>query len=345
MSEILSITGTVFALIAVGYAIVRAGVLDKADLAGISRFVVTLALPALIFRALTSRELTEIVDLGYLAAYLLGSLAMLGGGWLWSRRIVGHGAARATFDGMGMSCANSGFVGYPILAIAMPAVAGNALALNMVVETVVVIPLILAMAETATAGGSGPALARRIGLRVAMNPIVIAIAAGVAVSLLPVTLPALVVRSVGFVADSATALSLFVIGGSLVGLPLRAVDLGLLPVLAGKLVLHPLAVAAAFLLILAAGARTGPDLVRAGIVMAAMPPMGIYPLLAASYGEGEFSLARRAGDDGDVVLHHQRAALAARPHGRVKTLSIRLRRKTFCGKINDLQFCPSWTPA
>jgi hypothetical protein len=35
------------------------------------------------------------------------------------------------FQSMGMSCSNSGYVGYPILLVAMPAIASTALALHM----------------------------------------------------------------------------------------------------------------------------------------------------------------------------------------------------------------------
>ena len=45
-----------------------------------------LALPALIFRAVTARDLAEVIDPPYLAAYLGGSLLSLGLGYGLSRR-------------------------------------------------------------------------------------------------------------------------------------------------------------------------------------------------------------------------------------------------------------------
>ena len=72
-----------------------------------------------------------------------------------------------------MSCANSGFMGYPILLIAMPAVADSALALNMIVENLVMIPLILVLAERGRSGGTGLFGPLR---RAATNPIVLALA-------------------------------------------------------------------------------------------------------------------------------------------------------------------------
>ena len=56
--------------------------------------------------------------------------------------------------------------------------------------------------------------------------------------------------------------------------------------MAGKLLAHPLAVAGAFALFGALGFSLDGELVAAGILLAAMPAMGVYPILAAQYGEG-----------------------------------------------------------
>ena len=146
MTAVLAVTGPIFALIGLGYVITRIGLFDAGDLRALGRYVVMLALPALIFRAVTARDLAEVIDPAYLAAYLGGSLLSLAAGYGLSRRAGLDGAA-STFQAMGVSCANSGFMGYPIMLIAMPAVADSALALNMIVENLVIIPLVLVLAE------------------------------------------------------------------------------------------------------------------------------------------------------------------------------------------------------
>ena len=85
MSAILGVTGPVFALIGLGYLVARTGLFQPADFRALGRYVVMLALPALIFRAVTARDLGALVDPAYLAAYLGGSLAVLGLGYRWSR--------------------------------------------------------------------------------------------------------------------------------------------------------------------------------------------------------------------------------------------------------------------
>ena len=55
---------------------------------------------------------------------------------------------------------------------------------------------------------------------------------------------------------------------------------------AGKLVHHPLAVGACFVALGLAGAAVDPVMAAAGVLMAAMPAMGVYPILARQYGQG-----------------------------------------------------------
>ena len=238
-----------------------------------------LALPALIFRAVTTGDLGDL-NLPYLVAYLAGSLATLGVGYGLGRRSGLDGAA-ASFQAMGMSCANSGFIGYPALLLAMPALADRALAMNVIVENLLVLPLILLLAEAGRGGSRAQVLTR-----VAASPILIGLVAGLAVALSGVVLPEAIDRAVDLVARSSTAVSLLVIGGTLVGIPRVTRAARIAPIVAGKLLLHPLAVAAAFALLAGAGDAVDPDLARAGILMAAMPAMGVYTVLAAQYGEG-----------------------------------------------------------
>jgi malonate transporter and related proteins len=249
--------------------------------------VVSFALPALVFRAVSSREISEIINIGYLGGYLYGSLIMFLGGYLWSRRIAGLKPIECTFQGMGVSCANSGFIGYPIVLMAMPAVASTALALNMIVENLVIIPLILIMAEHASGGTvRGIKLAKQISQRVIKNPIIIALIAGLIVSILKIKLPEIITEPVNIIASSSAALSLVVIGGTLAGLHLSSINSQIMGMVTGKLLLHPLAVWLGIVLLAMAGFSIADEQLRtAAILIAATPAMGIYPILAQRYGQ------------------------------------------------------------
>ncbi|SFY45901.1 hypothetical protein SAMN04244548_05407 [Paracoccus pantotrophus] len=287
MLGILSVTGVAFALIVLGYVAVRLSALSELDMGALGRFVISFALPALIFRAMAERDLGEIFDIGYLAAYLAGSLWVFAAGYWWSRQMSRLTPIESTFQGMGMCCANSGFIGYPILLMALPKVASTALTLALIVENLFLIPLMLIMAERADrATERGRKIARQIAAKLLRNPIIGAIVLGLFVSLFQLEVPPVIAKSVDLLALSSTAIALVVIGGTLPKLSLQAPHPRVVPVVVGKLILHPLAVGLGLVVTTVAGfSVVDPQLADAAIIIAAMPTMGIYPILAQRYGQ------------------------------------------------------------
>ena len=292
MLDILAVTSPIYLIIALGFGLTRGGLFAKPDMRVFGKFVINLALPALVFKALSQRQFGEIFNGGYLLAYLVGSLTVLGLGYFWSSRVRGLSPTTSTFCAMGMACSNSGFVGYPILLLTLAPVAGVVLALNMLVENLVVIPLLLVLAERGR-GSSNPwhALAQSL-IKLAQNPLFIALPAGMAVSLSGLKLPAPVAQTISMFSAASGALSLFVIGGALVGLPLAGMGQRVWPIVLGKLLLHPLLVGLCILSLPMLGvAPLSPDLRSAAVLMAAMPMMGIYATLAQAYGQEDFAAA------------------------------------------------------
>lgn len=291
MLEILAITGPIYITIGVGFLATRFGLFTKADMRVFGKFVINLALPALLFNALAQRQIGEILNASYMLAYFAGTLAVIALGYFWCRRGARLNPTISTVYVMGMSCPNSGFVGYPILLLTLAPVAGVALALNMIVENIIVLPLLLALAERGH-GSTGP-WQRLIGpalKRLATNPMIIGVVAGFAASLLGGKMPDPIARSVSMFASASSAISLFVIGGTLVGLPMQGMGSRVAPIVAGKLLFHPLAVLLAlFILPLLGLPALDPSLRMAVVLLAAMPMMSIYPILAQSYGGEDFS--------------------------------------------------------
>ena len=292
MLEILAITGPIYAIVAVGYLCTRAGLFERADMRVFGKYVVNLALPALLFNALSQRSLAEVLNPVFVAAYALGSVAVLLAGILWARR-SGKPLSAAAIAGMGMSCPNSGFIGFPLVAqLFGPATAGVGLALAMVVENFLTLPLALAIAESGGGEGGGVRRALLRSLRgVLRNPMIHGIVLGFLCALAGWHPPEPVARTINLFATACGSLSLFVIGGSLVGIRTQGLlrDVGAIAV--GKLLLHPLAVLAAVLL-LPPMAR---ELQVAVVVMAAVPMLGIYPILAQKYGHDSDAAAAQLG--------------------------------------------------
>jgi predicted permease len=286
---ILGITGPIYLAMALGYATTRRGLFEKADMRSYGKFVIQIALPALLFNALSQRSVGEVLNLRYLAAYALGSLLTVALGLLWARRVQGHGLNFSAIMTMGMACPNSGFVGYPIMVLTFGSVAGVALALNMIVENLLIIPLLMALADS-DAGESirWHERLQQTLLGLLRNPMIWGIVGGFLFSLSGLQMPAPLARTVSLFAQASGALSLFVIGGSLVGLNARGMTGAVSQIALGKLIVHPLCMLLVLMWLVPIG---DPALRAMALLTGALPMMGIYTILAQRHGHEATSAA------------------------------------------------------
>ena len=81
MPDILAITGPIYLSLALGWLSTRAGLFERADMRVLGRFVLYLALPALLFEAVSRRPLGSILEWRYMAVFALGGLATLALGY------------------------------------------------------------------------------------------------------------------------------------------------------------------------------------------------------------------------------------------------------------------------
>jgi predicted permease len=287
MPDVLAITGPIYLTILVGYLAVRSGAFSPNAVSALGTLTVDFALPAMIFGSLAERRIGEVLSVTYLAGYAVASMVLGALVFLLARHAGKRDASASACYAMGSVSSNSAFIGFPVLLVAVPTVAGTALAINIIVENLMVMPLFLLLAEggrDSTAGGL--VLVGRSVRRVLSRPLIIALLAGVVVSLLELDIPPVVTRTVDLIGRASGFLSLFFVGGTLacihLGRLLREVS-GLAVV---KLVLHPLAV----WLTLTALSMTGlgtlePEMRLAAVLMAAMPVMSMYPVIAQRFGQ------------------------------------------------------------
>lgn len=288
MLDILGITAPIFLLIGIGFAAVRSGYFDKTGLSALGAFVIQLTLPVLMFRALSQRSLAEVLNARYLAVYAVGSVTTLILGLTWARYARKQRLDAAAVQAMGMASANSVFIGYPIALQLLGPIASLALALTLMVENLLMLPLCFALADC---GGNREehffrAFVRALaGLR--RNPIILAIVAGLVCASFSLQLPVSAAKALDMLAAASAATSLFFIGGSLVGIRLRAWLGDVSAVAVGKLLLHPLLVGAAAWLLMPAE----PALAMAAVLIASAPMFSIYPILGQKYGLQGFCAA------------------------------------------------------
>ena len=294
MLAILSITFPIYVIIALGYACVRKGVFQPSAMPVFGGYVMNIALPALLFNAVATRDVSDVFNLTYMAVFLAGALATILIAFL-AFTLLGTAPTRRAVAIMGTTCPNSGFVGYPVMLLTFPALAGQILALNMLVENFVIIPICLAIMEASKAEDAH--ILRKIGnilWGVLKRPMVLALIAGLLVSLSGLEMPEPLTRIFTMLAASASALALFVIGGGLVGAPLKGNWAVSVQIVLGKLLLHPAMVALALLAVPYVGLPAlDADLAKAVVISAAIPMFSIYALFARELGhEGMASIAQ-----------------------------------------------------
>lgn len=280
--QTLAITVPVYLLMALGYAAGRFRLFSRDDFRVLGSFVARFALPALVFTALSRQPVARIADARFIADYAVGSLVVLAIGIGWGYFRQRKRLTLSAMSGFGMASSNSGYIGYPIVALmAGPETAAVALALCMLVENLFVIPASLVLAESGVAKeGAWHHVLLQAFLRFARTPLFGGIVAGFAVALFEVPVPEPLGKAINLLALGSTATALFVVGGSLVGLEVKGMRWDASAIAAGKLVLHPLAVGIMVYL----WPPADPALRVAAVVIAGVPMLSIYPILAQKFG-------------------------------------------------------------
>lgn len=281
MLAILAITAPIFLLIGIGYGARWSGIITREQLQGVGVFVLYCALPALVIRALTQQPLEEIFRLNYLIAYGLGSIVVFSAGLFLCFRLQHQPLNTSAMHALGMAAANSGFVGYPVAAMVIGSPAAVLLALNMLIENLMIIPAALILAEMGNQQGSSLwQTVSQTALSLAKNPVLIGLSVGILIALTGLTVPGPIDQVINMLAEAAGPAALFVIGGSLFGLHVKGMVHDVGQIVVGKLILHPLAVLAAFLLI----PNIDPIYFAGALLFAAAPMISIYPLFGQRYG-------------------------------------------------------------
>lgn len=283
MLQILSVTAPIFILIGLGYFSVMTGLISRETTRGMGLFVITIALPAMILRGMVNKPLGASLDTDFLMGYALASVLLFALGALAFRYLRKGSVAESSLAGLGMSSANTGFIGVSICAMVLGTEpASRAVAMSIMVETMLMYPLTLALADAGAGQGGQRALASLAATlkRLVRNPLLITICLGLFLAVFQIPLPDIALRSVDMLAMTAAPVALFAVGGNLHGLRPAGMlaDAGGIALV--KLVLHPAITALVFLLF----PDLDPGMRKAGLIFAASPLLSIYPIIGMRYG-------------------------------------------------------------
>src|SRR5690554_5687612 len=283
MTEILSITAPIFILIGLGYVCVMTQLISRKTTRGMGVFVITIALPALIVRGMANKPLAESMDGEFLIGYGAASLLLFTAGLVFYRRVLGANLASSSLAGLGMSSANSGFIGVSICAMVLgTGPASRAVAMTILVESMLMVPMAVAIADASANQGNVDFLGRLSTTlkRLAKSPLLIAICIGLFLATFRIPLPDVGLRVIDMLATAAAPVALFAVGGNLHGLRPKGMLAGATGISLAKLILHPALTALVFLFL----PNLTPEMRQAGILFAAAPMLSIFPILGMRYG-------------------------------------------------------------
>jgi malonate transporter len=313
--QILLVTIPFFALIAAGYAAARSGALPLAAIPGLNVFVLYFALPCLLFRFGAGAPIEQLLDAGVALVWGVSALIVVGLTVALSRN-TRIGWNDAAFGALVAAFPNTGFMGVPLLVAILGKQAASPMIITIAFDLVVTSSLCIALSRLDGADEHGAAKAVRQALRgILQNPMPWAILLGALVSATRLGLPGPVDRTIEMLGDAASPAALFTIGavlarsallarehrasavvaaamGSASAPPHQAPLRDVLPVVAVKLLAHPLLVYGAGRGAMALGLPLGQPALVAIVLVAALPSASNVSMLAERFGADNGRIAR-----------------------------------------------------
>jgi len=257
----------IFAVVALGFAAARLGLVSQQGFPAFAAYAFNLALPALMTSMLARQPLGRAFEPRYFAALLAAGLAVFAAAALLTARGRRDRLGEAGSAAQVATGGNQAFLGVPLMLAVMGERATGPIAMVILVEAGLLMPVGLAcMGLGRPRTGGARALATVLARATLLNPIVLGVAAGAALGLLGVALPGPVDRLLTFLGGSAGPVALFALGGALASQRLGEGWRSVLGLVVAKLVVYP---ALAWALLRAAG--LGPDWVAAGTLVAGLP--------------------------------------------------------------------------
>lgn len=294
--SILQVTFPFFALVLAGYVATRRGLLPVAAIPGLNAFVLYFALPCMLFRFGVKTPLAQLLDVRLALVYLLASLLIVAGTvWLTRRGRIGWNDA--AFGALVAAFPNSGFMGVPLLVALLGTQAAGPVIVTLVLDLVLISSLCIALSRLDAAGLHGAEQAAAKALKgVASNPMPWSILLGALFSGTGWQLPAPLMQTLALLADAASPVALFTIGAVLARsqmassgtVPVRSYA----PVVAIKLLGHPVLVGVLGWAAIAMGLDLSPFSLTVAMLVAALPSASNVSLLAERFGADNGRIAR-----------------------------------------------------
>lgn len=272
MAEVLKLQITIFLLVAVGFLIKRIKLIDAKGQASVTNLVIYVVLPANILKAFMVKFEdgmgTELLVM-LVISILIQVLSVFYGRFMYKKQPEGK---RKCLE-YGTICSNSGFLGNPIA----EGIYGS---YGLVLASVFLIPLRIMMWTNGIAAFSGSTDRKATVIKTATHPCIVACAIGLVLMLTGLRFPEPVTKSISYLGQCNTALSMLVIGMILADIDVKSlIDKTVVAYTVHRLVVLPLIVFAAVYFLPVSGVVKG-----IAVILTAMPAGATTSILAAKYG-------------------------------------------------------------
>lgn len=289
MLQFLATSTPFFAVIGLGAFTAWRGLFSGDAVRVFNTFAFMVATPAMVLRVMSRQPIAELWNGVFFAALGLIGLTVLGGAIFTQRRLLATPFPNAVSRAQALVGGNFAFLGIPLMLAFLGDRAAAPIAIGLICDTALIVPLAIGLIEAGRGQGSPLSIALRLIRGTIVNPFMLSIMAGVALSLSGLAIPEPVDRFLLFLGASAAPVGVFALGiaafqWSKEGrLPLR----GVLPLVVGKLVLHPLLT----WIVLAPVLKLEPFWVQAGVLYAALPIAANVFVIAERFETGSRPLA------------------------------------------------------
>jgi len=296
MLHVFGVTFPFFALVLLGYGAARRGWVPLGAIPGLNTFVLFFALPCMLFRFGVTTDMAQLLQPAIWVLHLSVSLLVVACTLVLTRRGP-IGWNDASFGALVAAFPNTGFMGVPLLVGLLGVQVSAPVIITILIDLVVTSSLCIALSRLDGAGLAGARVAAKRALRgVLSNPMPWAILLGAWFSAAQWQLPKAVEQSVWMLADAASPTALFTIGAVLAraqGVPPGSVTrVAVWPVVAIKLLLHPLLVLVGGLLFIRLGWPIALETLTVLVLVAALPSASNVSMLAERFNADTGRIAR-----------------------------------------------------
>lgn len=242
MFSVFTIVIPIFALIGAGFWCRRANVFGATAAAELNRFVVYLALPALLFDTIATTKWAELNQPGFIAAFGIGAAVVFGAS-LALRMRGGRHLADGAIDSLNAAYANVAFIGFPLCFMALGQEGLTAAMVATIITVCILFAIAIVMIEFSLQREGADRrllpILRKVGASLSRNPLLLAPLLGALWNTSGAPLPEVLTSMLKLLGAAASPCALVSLGAFLAARQSKRAESGAGLLVMLKLVLQP----------------------------------------------------------------------------------------------------------